>query len=573
MARRSQPNRLLWPPSPEQWERIDEMFQELYDDTDNGSLEVSMDQITSGVLDVDQGGTGNSSWTVGDLLYASDTDEISGLAAVAAGSVLRAAGVSTAPAWSTFTIPNTFAQGDLIYASAANILAALAKNTSASRYISNTGTDNAPAWAQVDLTNGVTGTLPAANGGTGLASYAIGDILYASGATTLASLADVSAGSYLRSGGVTTAPVWSTVKLPNTATQGDLWYASASNTMSALAKNTSATRYVSNTGSSNNPAWAQVDLSNGVTGTLSATNGGTGTATVTTGDLLYGSAANTWSKLADVAAGSYLRSGGVTTAPVWSTVTLPNTASQGDVWYASAANVISALAKSASATRYLSNTGTDNNPAWAQVNVANGVTGTLPLGNGGTGATAFGASRVPYMDAGNSALTSSSGFTFDGTTLTIPGQIAFPSTQSGSSNANTLDDYEEGTFSPTVLAASGSGATYTTQSGTYIKIGTLMYIVLDVVLSGLGTLSGAVSIGGLPYTAGSNAINGGAGAFYFSSLFANEIYLSTFADAGASTLALYGLRGVARANPVRYQVSDLTATSRIALFGIVNTAA
>src|SRR3990167_3434100 len=58
----------------------------------------------------------------------------------------------------------------------------------------------------------------AAQGGTGITSYAVGDLLYASGATTLAKLADVAAGAYLRSGGVTTAPVWSTLLLPNSAT-------------------------------------------------------------------------------------------------------------------------------------------------------------------------------------------------------------------------------------------------------------------------------------------------------------------------------------------------------------------
>jgi len=57
----------------------------------------------------------------------------------------------------------TVAQGDLLYGSASNALSALAKNTSATRYLSNTGASNNPAWAQVDLTNGVTGVLPAAN--------------------------------------------------------------------------------------------------------------------------------------------------------------------------------------------------------------------------------------------------------------------------------------------------------------------------------------------------------------------------------------------------------------------------
>lgn len=67
----------------------------------------------------------------------------------------------------------SYNQGDLIYASASNTLAALAKNTSSTRYLSNTGTSNAPAWAQVDLTNGVAGILPAANGGTGIAYFTV----------------------------------------------------------------------------------------------------------------------------------------------------------------------------------------------------------------------------------------------------------------------------------------------------------------------------------------------------------------------------------------------------------------
>src|SRR5262249_25942470 len=66
------------------------------------------------------------------------------------------------------------------------------------------------------------------------------------------------------------------------------------------------------------------------------------------------------------------------------------TFTQGDILYASASNTLSKLAKSASATRYLANTGTTNNPAWDQINLANGVTGTLPAGNGGTGITSFG---------------------------------------------------------------------------------------------------------------------------------------------------------------------------------------
>jgi hypothetical protein len=58
-------------------------------------------------------------------------------------------------------------QGDTIYADGANNLVTLAKDTNATRYLANTGTSNNPAWAQVALATGVSGTLPAGNGGSG----------------------------------------------------------------------------------------------------------------------------------------------------------------------------------------------------------------------------------------------------------------------------------------------------------------------------------------------------------------------------------------------------------------------
>ena len=129
-----------------------------------------------------------------------------------------------------------------------------------------------------------------------------------------------STGSLLRANG--TNWVASTVFWPDTVAQGDLLYGSAASTIAVLAKDTNATRYLSNTGTSNAPAWAQVNLTNGVTGTLPATSGGTGVATVTTGDLIYGSAPNTLANLADIATGNVLLSGGVGAVPSWGQVGL-----------------------------------------------------------------------------------------------------------------------------------------------------------------------------------------------------------------------------------------------------------
>lgn len=63
----------------------------------------------------------------------------------------------------------------------------------------------------LDASKITTGTLAVARGGTGIASYTIGDLIYASGATTLAVLAGVATGNVLLSGGVATAPVWGKV--------------------------------------------------------------------------------------------------------------------------------------------------------------------------------------------------------------------------------------------------------------------------------------------------------------------------------------------------------------------------
>ncbi len=109
-------------------------------------------------------------------------------------------------------------QGDLLYGSAADTLAALAKNASSTRYLSNTGSSNNPAWAQVDLTNGVTGNLPLGNGGAGASLTASnGGIVY-SGAASLAILAGTATASKVLLSGASGAPTWSTPTYPNTGT-------------------------------------------------------------------------------------------------------------------------------------------------------------------------------------------------------------------------------------------------------------------------------------------------------------------------------------------------------------------
>jgi hypothetical protein len=169
--------------------------------------------------------------------------------------------------------------------------------------------------------------LVATSGGTGQSSYAVGDLLYANTTTTLAKLADVATGSALISGGVTTAP-----------------------------------------------SWGKIGLTTHVSGTLAATNGGTGASTTTTGDLLYGSASDTWTKLA----------GNTTTTRKY----------------------LVSVGSGSAATA----------PEWDQIDISTGdITGTLPIANGGSGQT----TAQLAMNAFAGAVTSGSFLRGNGTNVVM----------------------------------------------------------------------------------------------------------------------------------------------------------
>jgi hypothetical protein len=71
----------------------------------------------------------------------------------------------------------------------------------------------------------------------------------------------------------------------------------------------------------------------------------------------------------------------------------------------------------------------------------------------------------------------------------------------GSGSANLLDDYEEGTWTPTVLYnGSDAGQTYSHQVGTYTKVGRVVHYQAYVQVATNSSATGFLAVGGLPFT-------------------------------------------------------------------------
>jgi len=127
----------------------------------------------------------------------------------------------------------------------------------------------------------------------------------------------------------------------------------------------------------------------------------------------------------------------------------------------------------------------------------------------------------------------------DATPSTSGAGITFPATQSASSDANTLDDYEEGTWTPSCAGYNSSPTiTYTTLTGTYTKIGRQVTVTFNIVVNTSSGGSGAILIGGLPFTASGRHV---------ASLFSSGINFGTSATQLTGTtidsawIYLYGL--------------------------------
>jgi hypothetical protein len=120
--------------------------------------------------------------------------------------------------------------------------------------------------------------------------------------------------------------------------------------------------------------------------------------------------------------------------------------------------------------------------------------------------------------------------------------ITFPASQSASTDANTLDDYEEGTWTPGASSQTGSITSVVTQ-GTYTKIGRVVTVTLDISITNPGTAGGFLTFSGLPFitlSAGSRrpgnnvAREDAATGFYYG------LYTNSGATTGSITSFTFG---------------------------------
>jgi hypothetical protein len=119
------------------------------------------------------------------------------------------------------------------------------------------------------------------------------------------------------------------------------------------------------------------------------------------------------------------------------------------------------------------------------------LTGTASINiNGTVGATTAAAGKFTTLNATSLVDISAAG----------AGQIKFPASQNASADANTLDDYEEGTWTPVFSFAGGTTGMATNCSGTYVKIGKVVTASIYFILNTKGSSTGQARFASLPFT-------------------------------------------------------------------------
>ena len=139
---------------------------------------------------------------------------------------------------------------------------------------------------------------------------------------------------------------------------------------------------------------------------------------------------------------------------------------------------------------------------------ASRITGTLPVANGGTGVTTSTGTGNTVLSA-SPTLSGDVNFSTGNLVIGTAGKgIDFSIDPSAAGmTSELLNDYEVGTWTPTVTAQVGSITTVTGQAGNYTKIGSRVIIEFYFNITNAGTATVAIAVSNLPFVPNVSNIN------------------------------------------------------------------
>jgi len=358
--------------------------------------------LTSGVwnaslIDVIYGGTGQSTWTTGDILYSDASNSLAKLAGNTTTSKMFLSqtgdGINSAsPLWEVIDGSDINGQ-------------ALTRTDDTNVTLVLGGTPSTALLQPTSLTLGWTGQLSVTRGGTGLSSAVLGDILYSSAPNTLAALTGniTTTKKFLSQTGDSVnsaAPVWDDI------TGSDV-------TGAALTKADDTNVTLTLGGTPSTALLQATSMTLGWTGQLSLARGGSNASlTADNGGIIYSDSTG-MAVLASTATANQVLLSGSSAAPSWSTATYPATTTINELLYSSAANTISGLPTAINSTLITSGTGVPSISSTLPIAVQNNITevGTLTSGiwnasaitevYGGTNQTSYILGDILYSSGAN----------------------------------------------------------------------------------------------------------------------------------------------------------------------------